>query len=71
MARAIEKVGGDGRIGIQVDVAAATYWEKDKGQFVGLFSAEPRTPDELVEFYTWMTGNYPFVVLEDPMDEID
>ena len=71
MARAIEKVGGDGRIGIQVDVAAATYWEKDKGQFVGLFSAEPKTPDELVEFYTWMTGNYPFVVLEDPMDEID
>ena len=70
MARAIEKVG-EGRIGIQVDVAAGTYWEKDKGQFVGLFSAEPKTPDELIELYQWMTANYPFVVVEDPMDEID
>lgn len=71
MAKAIEQVGGDGKIGIQVDVAAGTYWEKDKGQFVGLFSAEPKTPDELIELYQWMTAKYPFVVLEDPMDEID
>jgi enolase len=71
MARAIEKVGAAGRVGIQVDVAAGTYWEKDKGQFVGLFSAEPKSPDELIELYKWMTAQYPFVVLEDPMDEID
>ncbi|MFO7696432.1 MAG: enolase C-terminal domain-like protein [Anaerolineae bacterium] len=71
MAKAIEKAGAADRVGIQVDVAAGTYWEKDKGQFVGLFSAEPKTPDELVEWYQWMAANYPFVVIEDPMDEID
>lgn len=71
MVRAIDKAGYSGKIGIQVDVAAATYWEQDKGKFVGLFSPEDKTRDELIQMYQCMTKEYPFVILEDPLDEVD
>ncbi len=71
MVKVIDQAGYAGKIGIQVDVAAATYWRKDLGKFVGLFSAEPKTRDELIEMYHWMTREYPFVIIEDPLDEED
>lgn len=71
MAEAIEKSGNDGRVGIQVDVAAGTYYDKDKDVFAGLFSEKDKTKDDLIELYKDMVRNYPFVVLEDPLDEED
>jgi len=68
---AIINSGYEGRIGFQVDVAAATYYEKDKGCFVGLFSAEDKTRDDLFVLYHDMVANYPFVIIEDPLDEDD
>jgi len=60
-----------GRIGIQVDVAAGTYYDKDKHKFVGLFSAEDKTREDLIELYQDMVKSYPFVIIEDPLDEDD
>ncbi len=71
MAEAIASRGYEGRIGLQVDVAAGTYFDNEKGVFVGLFSAEDKTVDELIELYKWMVANYPFVIFEDPLDEDD
>ena len=71
MVEAIERDGQTGRIGIQVDVAAGTYYEKDKDRYVGLFDATDKTRDELIELYVWMADNYPFVIMEDPLDEVD
>ncbi len=71
MAETIGKCGYSGKVGLQVDVAAGTYWEKDKGKFVGLFSAEDKTRDDLIKFYQQMVKEYPFVILEDPLDEDD
>ena len=38
---------------------------------IGLFSAEPKTKDELCELYRWMVKEYPFVIIEDPLNEDD
>jgi enolase len=71
MTEVIVSRGYEGKIGLQVDVAAGTYFDNDKGVFVGLFSAEDKTLDELIELYKWMVDNYPFVIFEDPLDEDD
>lgn len=71
MVEAIANTGYEGRIGIQVDVAAGTYWEPSKGRFVGLFSPEDKTREEMIALYKTMVAEYPFVIIEDPLDEDD
>jgi enolase len=71
MAETTQKMGYGGKVGIQVDVAAGTYYEKDKDRFVGLFSAEEKTRDDLMKLYRQMVKDYPFIILEDPLDEDD
>lgn len=71
MVGVIAQHGYEGRVGLQVDVAAGTYYDNAKGVFVGLFSAEDKTLDDLFALYHLMTTEYPFVILEDPLDEDD
>jgi len=71
MTDAIDGSGYKGKVGIQVDVAAGTYFESDKGKFVGLFSKEDKTREDLIELYKRMVKEYPFVIIEDPLDEVD
>jgi len=71
MTEAIEKAGFSGRIGIQVDVAAGTYYNKKKGVFEDLFSREAKTREELMDLYRKMVMEYPFIVLADPMHADD
>ena len=71
MVEAIDKAGYNGKMGIQVDVAAGTYYDKEKDRFVGIFSAEDKTRDDLFKLYEHMVANYPFVIIEDPLDEND
>jgi enolase len=71
MVEAIANKGYEGKLGLQVDVAANGYYDKDKDAFVGIFSAEDKTRDDLIELYREMVDKYSFIVLEDPLDEID
>ncbi len=71
MLEAIKNTGYEGRVGLQVDVAAGTYYDKKKDRFVGIFSKEDKTRDDLIKLYQEMVANYPFVILEDPVDEDD
>jgi len=71
MAEVINSLGYEGKAGIQVDVAAGTYYNEDTGLYEGLFSAEPKSRDAVIEMYKWMVKEYPFVILEDPLDEDD
>lgn len=71
MTETIIKLGYEGKIGLQIDVAAATYLDSDKKKFVGLFSAEDKTREDLIALYREMVNDYPLVILEDPLDEID
>jgi enolase len=70
-AELINKLGYEGKIGIQIDVAATTYYEKDKGKYVGLFSPEEKTTEEMIEYYRGMVRDFPFVIIEDALDEND
>jgi enolase len=71
MAEAIDKAGYEGRIGIQVDVAAGTYYDEESERYIGLFSAEEKTRDEMIALYQDAVRDYPFVIIEDPLDEDD
>lgn len=71
MVAAINNSGNEGKVGIQVDVAAATYYDKEKDKYVGIFSREDKTKDDLIQLYREMVKKYPFVVIEDPLDEED
>ncbi len=71
MAEAIERSGFADRVGIQVDVAAATYYNKSKRVYEGLFSEDAKSTDDMIEMYRQMVKQYPFVCLEDPLDEND
>jgi len=71
MLETVIALGYEGRVGFQVDVAAGTYYDKNKDRFVGLFSAQDKTRDDLIALYHDMVTNYPWVILEDPLDEDD
>jgi enolase len=68
---AIAAAGYEGKVGIQVDVAAGTYYDKQSERYVGLFSKADKTRDDLITLYQEMEADYPFVILEDPLDEND
>lgn len=71
MVETIHSLGYEGKVGLQVDVAADTYYNEKTGMFEGLFSKEPKTRDDLFEIYETMVNKYPFVILEDPLPEDD
>lgn len=71
MTESIENTGYKNKIGIQVDIAAGTYYDDKKKVFRGLFSEEEKTRQDLIELYLDITKDFPFVILEDPLDEND
>ena len=70
-ASVIAKLGYEGRVGFQVDMGATTYYDPQRGVYVGLLSAGEKTKDELCELYDEMVRKYPFIVIEDPLKEND
>lgn len=71
MKEAIGRSGNEGRIGIQVDCAAGCYYDKETGLYKGLYSREDKTRDDMIALYHDMVKEYPFVIIEDPLDEDD
>ncbi|MCW4041015.1 MAG: phosphopyruvate hydratase [Candidatus Bathyarchaeota archaeon] len=68
---AIEDAGYPGQIGLQVDVGACTYYDSAKQCYHGLFSPKDKTQEDMIELYRDMVATFPFVILEDPLDEND
>ena len=71
MAEVIARRGYEGKIGLQIDVAAGTYYDRDRAKYVGLFSAVDKSRDDMLEYYARMVRDFPFVIFEDPLDEDD
>jgi len=71
MSEAITDAGYEGRVGIQIDVAAGTYYDEKRKVFSGLFSTEEMTRTELIDIYKAMVKTYPVIILEDPLAEED
>lgn len=70
-ADVIARLGYSGRAGFQVDVGSTTYFDRARGVYVGLFSPGEKTREELMDLYRVMVREYPFVVIEDPLEEED
>ncbi|MDR1315815.1 MAG: hypothetical protein LBK13_02980 [Spirochaetales bacterium] len=71
MAETINRCGYEGKIGLQGDLAADCYYNRQTGRYAGLFDAKPRTRDEVIDVIKRMAGEYPFVIVEDPLHEDD
>jgi enolase len=71
MTEAINASGYEGKFGLQVDVAAATYYDKEKDAFVGIFSRGDKTKDDMIKLYKEMVNKCNFIIIEDPLDEED
>ena len=71
LTETIVKCGYEGRIGLQGDLAADCYYDRERKVYQGLFNSEARTRDEQIEFILWMAKEYPFVIIEDPLMEDD
>jgi enolase len=67
----IVKCGYENRVGLQVDVAADTFYNRETGLYEGLFSSEPKDRDEMIGLLARMAAEYPFVIIEDPLHEQD
>ena len=67
----IEAAGYKGKISLQVDVAATTYYDKEKEVYVGLFSKEEKTKEDMFSIYREMVEKYNFIIIEDPLHEDD
>lgn len=71
MAENIAACGYENRVGIHVDVAADSFYDPRSGLYTGLFDSKPRDKAMLMELLLDMSKNYPFVSLEDPLNEDD
>ena len=71
MVETVNRLGYEGRVGFHVDVAAATYYDRGRDRFVGLFSTAEKSRDEMMRLYQDWVRQYPFVNIEDPLDEED
>ena len=71
MTETIIQAGYEGKVGFQMDVATDTYHNKEDGKYYGLFNHQPKTKDQLYDFYMNMIQKFPFVILEDPFNEDD
>lgn len=71
MTETIIEAGYEGKAGFQMDIATDTYHNKEDGKYYGLFNRQPKTKDQLYDFYMNMIQQYPFVILEDPFNEDD
>lgn len=71
MTETIIQAGYEGKVGFQMDVATDTYHNKEDGKYYGLFNRQPKTKDQLYDFYMDMIRKFPFVILEDPFNEDD
>ena len=69
MTDTINELGFKNRVGIHIDVAAGCFKENDR--FVGLFSREDKSREDLIDLYCDWCTTYPITDLEDPLDDED
>ncbi|MDR2095324.1 MAG: hypothetical protein LBP76_07375 [Treponema sp.] len=71
MGEIIAKSGYEGRIGLQVDLAADCFYNKQTGLYENLFGPGAMTRDEVIATVREMADKYCFVSVEDPLHEDD
>lgn len=67
----IARTGYEGRIGLQVDLAADCFYDKDTQLYRNLFRKGGMAREEIVDTVKEMADKYQFVSVEDPLHEDD
>ncbi len=67
----IAKCGYEGRIGLQVDLAADCFYNRETGLYENLFMKGGATRDEVIGYAQRMANEFNFVSIEDPLNEDD
>lgn len=67
----IAKAGYEGRIGLQVDLAADCFYNKKTQLYENLFCKGGKNRDEVIEICQQMANKFNFVSIEDPLHEDD
>ncbi len=71
MVDAIAEAGYQGKVAIQVDFAAGCYYDRQAGTYRGLLSTGEKSREDLMAEYLDMVARYPFISIEDPLEEDD
>ncbi|MDO4323456.1 MAG: enolase C-terminal domain-like protein [Lachnospiraceae bacterium] len=71
MADTIRSAGYENKVGIQIDVAADTYYCKEDGKYYGVLTPEAKDKDQMMDLYKRMVRDYPVIIIEDPFHEED
>lgn len=71
MAEVIDRSGYHDRIGLQVDMAANCFYDRETQSYRGLFSGQEKNREEMIRLVNRMAKEYPFVSIEDPLMEDD
>ncbi|MGD9560274.1 MAG: enolase C-terminal domain-like protein [Oscillospiraceae bacterium] len=71
MNECIARAGYEGRIGLQVDLAADCFYNKEKQVYEDLFGPGALDRDGVIDMVQQMAAKYNFVSVEDPLHEDD
>ena len=72
MVETIARLGYEGKVGLQIDCAAAQLLPQGQATTTRASSSPAsKTRDQMIDCYAEMVKDYPFVILEDPLDEDD
>ena len=71
MCECIARSGQEGKIGIQVDLAADCFYNKETRTYDNLFGPGKMDRDEVIAMVQDMADKYSFVSVEDPLNEND
>lgn len=71
LAKAIEKAGCSGKVGLQVDISANSFYDKKTQFYRGLFSSDDKDRSQMIDLVCRMAKDYPFVIIEDPLHDDD
>lgn len=71
LTEVIVDCGFENRVGIQIDAAADTYYNKDKQLYEGIYNSTPKNRDDMIDYYKHLVDTLPIVIIEDPLNEED
>jgi enolase len=71
MARCIEKAGYTGKVGLHADLAATAFFDPETKSYAGLYDENRRDREQMISLAIDMAKNYPFVILQDPLEQND
>lgn len=69
LSRVIEKLGLSGEVKLSLDVAASSFYDPDKKNY--LFDQKKFNSQELMDFYEALIEKFPIISIEDPFCEED